>query len=311
MILINTFSISRLNNQEFVAFCLNLKKLMRDSDTETMGVSDEVSEQFDTVMQKLSDQVYNAAGSQYTQLMQQADAKRDLLFKKVRLKLQTVEIAEEGSPLLAIADKVQTELLNKYKPSIIQKAYQEETAILNGFIYDLRNKLSEDDLEALGLTEDVGKLDQANNDFINAYSQRSGERAESDGGLTAKLRSEMVDIYAAICLAVQYHANGKDKEAAAACEAFIKPLNVILADAKKRLEQRTGNGSAEGGTDTEGGEGTGTEGDNTNTGGGSTNTGGGDNTNTGGNANTDSGNTNTGGNTSGDQGNIHDGMMEF
>ena len=69
-------------------------------------------------------------------------------------------------------------------------------------------------------------------------------------------RSEHGTIYQQVCFITQYLANSTDEENAAkaeACQAFIAVLNVLLADVRKRYNQRTNNGSTE--DDDEGGEG--------------------------------------------------------
>ncbi|MBR5715286.1 MAG: hypothetical protein IKX59_01770, partial [Bacteroidales bacterium] len=185
-----------------------------------------------------------------------ADVKRDQTYKRIRLRLQMVDVAEDNAAIKAVKDVVKTHLLAKYGAKVPQLPYQEESAIIQGFIYDLHDKLGNDGMAALGLTEDVTALDDANTAFITAYNARSVERAEGDTGLTLKLRQEMFAIYQQVCFIVQYLANSTDEENAAkaeACQAFIAVLNVLLADVRKRYNQRTNNGSTE--DDDEGGEG--------------------------------------------------------
>lgn len=260
MYLINSFSISRLNNAEITGLLINIQKLISQSTSAAIGIEDEVNTAYNNALRLLVDQVYTNQGSQHTAAMQAADQKRDLIYKRIRLKLQAVEVAEEGSTLQKIADKVQTQLLARYGSGVPQKPYQEETAILQGFLFDLHDKLDDDDVELLGIEGDITRLEQANNAFIEAYQLRAAEKAENESARTQKLRSELCDLYAQICITLQFYANGSG-EKAAACQEFIKNLNVIVADAKKRLDQRTGKTPAgedeEGGEASEGGQGQG------------------------------------------------------
>ena len=251
MVKVFQFSISRLNNAEITGFFINLQKLVETSDYETIGVSTAQLNQLRNTLKLLVDQVYNTNGSQYTQNMQAADARRDLIYKRIRLKLQAVEVAEEGSDLANIASKVKVNLLTKYSSKVPTMAYQAETAVLQGFLMDLR-KLDEDEMALLGIEGDIVALEQANADFIAAYQSRSGERAEKNSGVTNMLRAEMCEIYDLIVLNVQYHANGSDAAKAANCQEFLKSLNVMLSDAKQRLDQR-GKGGDESGSE-EGGD---------------------------------------------------------
>ena len=256
MFTINSFSISKLNNAEITAFFINVQRAM--SNPENLGVSD-VSTTYDETLQKLIDQVYITAGSEFTAAMQSADFKRDQIYKRIRLRLQLVELADDNAPLSALRDTVKTHLLAKYGSSIPQLAYQEETAIVKGFLYDLGQKLTEEDMDTLGISADYAALEQANNAFITAYNSRSAARAEGDRGVTLKLRGEMIDLYQRICFSTQYLANSTLEEnatKAAACQTFVGVVNVLLEDAKRRYNQRIANGA-----DAEEGEGEGSSSD--------------------------------------------------
>ena len=308
MFTINSFSISKLNNAEITAFFINVQRAM--SNPENLGVSD-VSTTYDETLQKLIDQVYITAGSEFTAAMQSADFKRDQIYKRIRLRLQLVELADDNAPLSALRDTVKTHLLAKYGSSIPQLAYQEETAIVKGFLYDLGQKLTEDDMDTLGISADYAALEQANNAFITAYNSRSAARAEGDRGVTLKLRGEMIDLYQRICFSTQYLANSTLEEnatKAAACQTFVGVVNVLLEDAKRRYNQRIANGA-----DAEEGEGEGhtDSTDSTDSGGsngGSTNSGDSGSTNQGGSSdsgsgsNSGSGSSDQGGNSGGNSG---------
>ena len=255
MYTINSFSISKLNNAEITAFFINLQRTM--SSPENLGVA-AITGPFDTTLQKLIDQVYITAGSEHTASMQAADKKRDLIYKRIRLRLQLVDLSDDNETLNAIRDTVKTHLLDKYGAGIPQLPYQEETAILKGFLYDIGQKLTEDEQEALGISADVAALEQANNAFITAYNARSVARAEGDKGVTVRLRGEMCALYQQICFTTQYLANSTEEAnatKATACQNFIGVLNVILEEAKRRYTQRLnglGDDSMEGGEEGEG-----------------------------------------------------------
>jgi len=262
MFTINTFSISKLNNAEFTGFMINLQKAITTNDPTKLGLV-EVLPNFGTTLQKLIDQVYTTTGSEYTAAMLETDLKRDQTYKRIRLRLQMVEVAEDSAAIKAVKDVVKTHLLAKYTSKVPQLPYQEESAILQGFIFDLNDKLGDDGIAALGITEDLQALEDANNEFIAAYNSRATERAEGDTGLTLKLRQDMYALYQQICFITQYLANSTETanaEKATACQAFIAVLNVLLADAKKRYNQRISGGTGEEG---EGGEGGNTNPDDT------------------------------------------------
>ena len=253
----SNFSISRLNNAEITAFYINVQKAITTNDPSKLGVIG-ILPAFGSKLQELIDRVYVSQGSEFTAAMKAADDRRCLIFRRIRLRLQMVEVAEQNEALLAIQDVVRTHLLSKYVATVTSKAYQERTSILQGFILDLNEKLGDTGIATLGLAEDITALEDANNEFIAAYAQRTAEKAEGNMGVTLRLRDEMYDIYLQMIYTVQYLANSTDEanaEKATACQAFIAHVNVLLSDAKKRLEQRLSGG------DTEEGEGSTNEGD--------------------------------------------------
>ena len=251
----SNFSISRLNNPEITAFFMNVQKAVTLSDIEKLGVGS-VMPAYNTKLQELIDRVYVSQGSEFTAAMKAADDRRCLIFRRIRLRLQMVEVAEQNEQLLAIQDVVRTHLLTKYVANVTSKAYQERSSILQGFLYDLEEKLGDSGVQTLGLADDMASLEEANNTFIAAYAARTAEKAEGNMGVTSRLRDEMYDLYLQVIYIVQYLANSTDTanaEKAAACQAFIAHVNVLLSDAKKRLEQRLSGG------DTDSGESTGSE----------------------------------------------------
>ena len=256
----SNFSISRLNNAEITAFYINVQKAITTNDPTKLGVVG-ILPAFGSKLQELIDRVYVSQGSEFTAAMKAADDRRCLIFRRIRLRLQMVEVAEQNEALLAIQDVVRAHLLSKYVATVTSKAYQERTSILQGFLLDLNEKLGDSGIATLGLAEDITALEDANNEFIAAYAQRTAEKAEGNMGVTLRLRDEMYDIYLQMIYTVQYLANSTDEanaEKATACQAFIAHVNVLLSDAKKRLEQRLSGGDTEEG---EGGSNAGDEGD--------------------------------------------------
>ena len=268
----SNFSISRLNNAEITAFYINVQKAITTNDPTKLGVIG-ILPAFGSKLQELIDRVYVSQGSEFTAAMKAADDRRCLIFRRIRLRLQMVEVAEQNEALLAIQDVVRTHLLTKYVASVTARAYQERTSILQGFLLDLNEKLGDSGIATLGLAEDITALEDANNEFIAAYAQRTAEKAEGNLGVTQRLRDEMFDLYLQLTCIVQYLANSTDTanaEKATACQGFIAHVNVLLSDAKKRLEQRLSNGDTEEGN---GGSNSGNEGGSDEGGQGGSNTG--------------------------------------
>ena len=138
----SNFSISRLNNPEITAYYINVQKAIANSDASLLGVNGLMAA-YGAKLDELIDRVYVSMGSEYTAAMKAADDRRCLIFRRIRLRLQMVEVAEQNQTLLACQDVVRTHLLSKYVANVVSKAYQERTSILEGFLLDLQTKLDE------------------------------------------------------------------------------------------------------------------------------------------------------------------------
>ena len=298
---INTFSLARLNNQEYVGLMINVQKVLTDANRENLGFESSTLSDYNTLLQMLMDQVYSSQASLFTQQMKAADVKRNTIYKRLRMKLMAGEYVEEGSRLAKYSDVLRTEILSKYTGSVTQLPMQEETAVVSGLIYDLRDKLDDDAIEELGIEDDIAKLELANTAFVKAYNARATEKAEQETQRTILLRQKLNDVFGLICYSTQFYANSpaeKHKEMAPECQNVIKLMNVLLNEARQRLLQRLKQNSEsdeEGNEAGQGGEGTGANGSgsdsNSNTGGSGNNTGNsGSNTGSNGGSGTNTGN---------------------
>ena len=243
-----SFSISKLNNAEYLAFIINFQKAIKQATAASLGLEDSLMTSYATLQQSITDQVYNALGSEQTLAMQNADDKRDKIFRRIMLRLQMVLYAEENAELNNVKDAVESIILSKYTIKVTSMPMQEETGVLSGFIYDLEQRLDGEVLSTLGISDDLDNLKSANEEFISAYNLRSQQRAAGDTGLTSRLRTQMNELYQRICLIVQYNANDTleaNATKAAACQSFIGVANVLLSDAKKRYNTRLGKTSDE------------------------------------------------------------------
>jgi len=238
-----SFTISRLNNAEITAFFMNVQKAINEEDADTCGFDTTVWTNFRATLKKLVDQVYVSQGSEYTAKMKLFDDKRVAIFRRLRLRLQMVNYAEENTKLNAVKDVVEIDILSKYNADISQMAVQQKTAVLEGFCHDCKTKLTERQLEDLGMADDVDSLLAANASFMTAYSDRCLERSKNEQGVTATLRNELTELYERLAIEALYRANSNstveaDVTKATACQALIGVINELLKDAKARLDQR-------------------------------------------------------------------------
>ena len=300
---IQPFNFTRMNNAEFLAFFVNLQKVIGEISIGSLGISESQKQQIDDIVQKMTDQVYATLGSEFTAKMQEADERRSAIYKRILTKLQVVNYAESDRDLNKVKDVVKTVFLAKYKMQVGSIAQQERTAIISGFIYDLKERLDEEAQETLGVYSDVVSLEGANNAFIASYNSRNIERIEAEKGVSLLCRKQLTEVYNIAVLLIQYTANqpaeGEGADKVKDCIAFVNRANVLLDDARTRLNTRLkkeglpaiedGEGSGAGNTGGSNGSNgsSGADGTGSNQG---SNGSSGDNTNPGGNSGTNQGN---------------------
>lgn len=248
MFSLSTFGFSKLNNAEVTAFFQNVQKAVAQTTPAAIGLDLNVFNKFGATLKKLIDQCYASTGSEVTARMQELDNQRDVLYQRIRQRLKVVTYAETDPVLIPLVDLLQTLLLSKYTSRVVSMPMHEESAILSGFCFDLRDKLTAEQLQTLGIVGDIDLLSQANEAFIMAYNERSGQLAAGDKQITLKLRTELYELYQLIAFSIQFNANGLNNDSASApkakaCQELIGILNVMIADVKKRYKYRTGNTS--------------------------------------------------------------------
>ena len=242
MFQIHNFPLYKLNNAEFLALQVNISRLMSEFNNQSLGITAELKQSYDTQLQTMTDQVYTTLGSEHTAKMQEADVRRTAIYKRILTKLQVVNYAENDRDLNAVKDTVKQIFLGKYKMQVGSIAQQERTAIISGFVYDLKERLDEDAQETLGIYSDVIALDGANQAYIASYADRNAERVEIERGLTANCRKQLTELFTMFGLLIQYTANLPAEGEAAAkvkdCINFVNQVNGLLEDARIRLNQR-------------------------------------------------------------------------
>ena len=232
---------AQLRNAEHVAFFNNVVVELTKFDATDLGLTAEKITKFKAAVNDEQDIVLKAQGSMYTADMQALDEERDRLYRMIRLKLQAICLASADSPLASYKVSLEKYILNKYSTDIVSLAYQEEGAHLAGFDMDMRARFSDDELEQMGLSEDLNLLQTANKTFSDMYNQRANERAGSTAELTKKLRAESEEQYDFIRLHLEYTAsNAPESETGKACASVIGVINEYVKDARQRLAQRQG-----------------------------------------------------------------------
>ncbi len=243
---IKTPAYRQFNNAEHVQYHVNVRNAITETGADKLGLPDPFFTPYNQAIDIEQDVVNRASGSAYTLEMEEADKKRDLIFRRVRHKLNLCELEKESSVINQASAVVKKNILSKYPGSITNLPYQEETAHIAGLILDCRNILSEEQLDAFGITDDLEELEATNNHFALMYQGRVTEKAEGNAMLSAKLRAATDNAYFVLVLALNQLANDPtpaNKERTDQNRALIQKINVIANDAKNRLNQRLGSAS--------------------------------------------------------------------
>ncbi len=239
---ISTIDMARLKNAEHVQLHSNVRNLVTTATPTKLGLADVVFTPYRDAILVEQDIVNKATGSAYTLEMQEADQKRDQIFKRVRKKLELCELEDESTTAYKATRVVKKHLLAKYPGSVCQLPYQEESATLAGFVLDCRELLTDEQVEGIGIDSDLDDLESANIKFGRMYQERVGERAEGDTRLSLKLRAATDQAYQVLTLSLNALANDPTPANAtqvAAVRELVGKMNVVIKEAKDRLNQRT------------------------------------------------------------------------
>lgn len=173
-----------------------------------------------------------------TPAIEEADRKRDDLFTYIA---QTIE-SNLKCPIASKAEAAKR--LNFYLApyrKAARKSYAENTAEINDFVEKMKQEGIKEDVETLGLTNDIPELDKANKAFSEIYNKRSAEvltRTTSDNMKT--IRPKVDTAYKELVEAVNalYRVNSlvtKDSAKEAALGTVIDQANAIIVQLQDTL----------------------------------------------------------------------------
>ena len=241
MLCITLLPFAQLRNAEHVAFFNNVVLAIDKVGAEKLGLTAEKFTEFKNTVSAEQDIVLKAQGSMYTADMEGYDKERDRLYRMIRLKLQAVCLASEGTGLHLYKAPLEKYILNKYSTDIVSLPYQEESAHLAGFDLDMHARFTEEDLEEMGVDRDLMALKVANNKFSDMYNERATERSGSTAELTKKLRGDSEELYDHFRLYFEFTADtAGETEKGEACAGIIGVINEVVRDARQHLAQRQG-----------------------------------------------------------------------
>ena len=241
MLKINTLTFAQLKNTEHVSLFQNVKVAIDKYTTTAIGLSADQYDAYKAAVDQEQDIVNRSMGSIYTPEMKAMDEERDRLFRRIHFQLQTVIHAASSADVAAYINTVKRHLLDKYGNDVTQAAYQEESALIGGFILDANNFLGEEGIEACGIAEDLAALEAANKAFSDMYHERVAERAGTDIGYAKNLREKTEEEFLHLACHIEFKVNNDASSIEGKyCTSLLAVINQLFAEARQHLNLRLG-----------------------------------------------------------------------
>ena len=240
MLEIKSLAFSKLKNAEHVSFFTNVGMTIDKFEATKLALPAAQVSAFKALVNVEQDIVNHTTASVFTQEMNRTDEERDRLYRLIRTKLQTARHSGKNSAIQDYVNIIETNILGKYGVEVPTAANQVESALIRGFILDVRTLLPEEALEMLSITSDLEELETNNEAFSNFYHERVTEKSGSTTEATLKARKETEELYNLIALHLKFKANTDTTEVGQTCSAAINNLNVIIKDAQIALAVRMG-----------------------------------------------------------------------
>ena len=238
---INSLPFAQLKNAEHVSFFTNVQVAIEKVGATKAGLTEAQMKTYKDAVLVEQDIVNHSTGSIYTPEMKALDEERDRLYRLIRLKLQAVTLASPDDEVAQYATTVDKYILTKYGLEVCGAPYQEESALIRGFLLDIKNLIPEEGIEAMGISSELAALTTANDSFADQYNERVTEKSGSTTEATRKARAATEELYHIIGLSLEYKANtDPGSEAGMACDGLVAVVNELIKDARLRLNMRLG-----------------------------------------------------------------------
>jgi flagellin-specific chaperone FliS len=171
--------------------------------------------------------------STLTDPIAEADELRDMVYRSIVLMVE----AYLNSVILTESEAARRiRIVIDHYGNITRKNYNEETAAINNFIGDLRERCS-DDLLTLNLTSRVNELESKNQEFNDLMNRRFEENAQLDDDTMREIRRSIDALYQQIIACLEVGSVLPDGEV---FDDVIRQMNSRLEYYKTVLAQRKG-----------------------------------------------------------------------
>lgn len=228
---IQAISLRILNLSEYNNFMARVKTLIDTATIAKLGIEQADYDEFLADLGLIDQLVKQSRASEITAQLADTDTQRDSLLTYI---FDTIH----NSSRLPIESmkKAATSLQLVIKPyaGIQRSADQQETAQINGLLLDLGGDMAAN-VAALGLTEMVAQLQQANNTFAALTDERTQTEAAGKLENSKLVRQRMNEEYETLCNIAFANSvvNPSDETA-----TFVRNLNATIGEVRTRYNQR-------------------------------------------------------------------------
>jgi curved DNA-binding protein CbpA len=192
----------------------------------------------------IEDEVYKQSlKAEETNEIREADEKRDMAFKMIKLSVDAATLSENAE--MRTAGKKLKHVFDNYK-NIHLKPYLENTALVTNLVQDLLKPLNVVYVERLNLTEAVETLSEKNEAFEILYNERSiGQHDKQTQGKMYDIRLRVDKKYSALMNGIEalYVSNeliGKNAETRALLTTIIDTINSYIEQMERVYNRRVG-----------------------------------------------------------------------
>lgn len=238
---INTFSRSKLRNNELLTFYREVEESIRGNQSADKLNIEALYTAYTTAVQTYADAIVNVSKSALTEQIEAADQQRDSLFVGICETIRTG--TRHFKPATAQAAKNLMPVVDVYAGAAT-KSIDDETSYLNNFMAELNAEKHTADISALGLAEWIENLETANLNVARLSMQRTNEQLATGTSTGAGMRTrteadnaydQMTQMLNALCLV-----NGPEKY-----QTTFDFINARIKHYQDMLAQRKGKAEAE------------------------------------------------------------------
>jgi len=178
--------------------------------------------------------------SDYTRKIHEADELRDEVFRGL-VNANRAALTHFKPSVREAAIRMQI-VFDTYG-NVTQKAVDEETSAIYNLLKELSDK-HEADMEPVGLNEWFEELHGRNGAVEKLMEDRIREAAERTSLVLRRVRGEVDEAYRVVTMCVETFSIVETGETQAACNDFIRELNLLIDRANTIVAQRKGRAAA-------------------------------------------------------------------